>query len=1012
MSYKNAQNPTDVPDSSSAAALSDAVDLVLDQDLILSRQGQNLSVSPPSALPCPEGPEMPPLDLEGVHVAPGVLLRKPRLPAVRLDAAQYLTFPEECATPFTLLAREVTHQCPTISRDTYHQLSLYRSFKPVELGSLLSYDAGCFVSLAHAIIKEDGNVHKFALDTQATHYDWLRISATKFVRLLLHPETSLPTFVDNSLSYFDGSLNGISSSEFPSEFPSGLLSLDALYRVFFLDRALPYYVYLYAMDIRGERAMLKADELAFISTFDYYTFVAAITYLGSLLLMAAEGFSRILYEGVRWMLLRAYCNLGILEWTIVKAHLSKDNPDYSRIVFSGMLSPSERFNSKDTTCDSYAQYGWESFRRTSNAPFYLASITQIAFFNSHRYESSDRLFDLQDRCLSGGYVPYKSTTLKRKISEEHYRKKDLKRFCTYALEEEECIFCRIPITEDNTLDIAHELYFLFELLGINKQDFGGTKYLPYFLQKTKLEEVRSSNPTSNLIPSSLCFPLPPNFGINRFKSEPIYRFDFARYLQVRYSITFNPFILDTIPRLIYRSIFDEQANTLTPIAQLRDEYSKLNVLYEDSLANKKYDISKGASDEAARKLMQGEAKIELSDLENKIKESLLELFSTILANQLDLESYRTSKLNKEDLISLITSSNSLKSWEIYLSLEDLTQMSTVIHSSYSNPSPKAIIAKTKALSIVVPDSISDTVYLPRPNVNHPDAMFFALKVPPVSAETMIVTSFKNILYAGFSGVLQGIISRTIENDELTKPKTRTYKVYPYTFVPLATLCGNRGLMQSLGEYIDMPTIIDIYQNLQLEYPQTDIFALACRMGITPYWMEQHLGSTNAKHYFELSSRIRMNPIVMEQLASIYSIPIPDHIPTLTVADYDRIRNSGRVLNYVPRFTDINDQYIRKLFSPDMTKADKKCLLDNCKGHTWKSIEARARVISKKMLEEERVFNINILPVRNYTAKTRELLERNFNAALNVDPRLKVDDTKKTEAALRKKYLTPRPRRPL
>jgi hypothetical protein len=152
----------------------------------------------------------------------------------------------------------------------------------------------------------------------------------------------------------------------------------------------------------------------------------------------------------------------------------------------------------------------------------------------------------------------------------------------------------------------------------------------------------------------------------------------------------------------------------------------------------------------------------------------------------------------------------------------------------------------------------------------------------------------------------------------------------------------------------------------------------------------------------------MDPLAMHHIASLYSLPLPESIYK-KVLELNPVEHGPK---YTPRFSKEDDLLICEHYSPGMTVRDQEILLRSCVNHSWHSIETRARKLAKKMLEEDRVFNINILPVRNYTAKTKELLERNFQAALNVDPRLKVDDNKKTEAALRKKYLTPRARRPL
>lgn len=942
-----------------------------------------------------------------VRLVPKTVLLHPLPPAATpQDYAEYLQPLPKHITPLDFLARkENIHR--VVTRSTFLFLAQFKSLSPVEEGDPFPLDAKYFTQLSLDICKAQGNVHHFALDTKAEYAVWMRTSATSFVRRLFSPATVLPKFEGGNLSVFDSELHGSSSAE---EFPYNLLSIDALYRIFFLDLVFPYYVYLYAKDIRSSRLDFTPEELKFLSEFDYYSFVAFITYVGSLLLLAAEGYSRVLFEGVRWMLIRAYCVLGILSWDMVKGFTSVDLPDYTKL-FRDALSPVSRFSPVDSYGDSYARYGWKLFEQRPRALYYLASMTQIAFFNNYRFRPEDDTelkVATQFSYLNAGFVPYLPPYMRKEVSDSRYPRKELGSFRTKEYAEEHIFY---PTLIDSSIpDVSHEWYFLFDVLNVFK-DINLSSF--HRDQKEKLAAFTHTHATPH-IPLNLNFPMPPSFGIRFTSGDIAYRFDLASYVSMRYFMTFNRLILDTIPSKIEPKIRAEDFND-------SNNYLALFLTHQNLKKALPPTIFSTADDDKLTETQMDAIEVVYS-LERRLDARFNSISSPVVHSALRLEEY----CKIYSTIETTPPRNPLESWEFYIlqselksqvaSMRKLTLREIQCIPKY----PKK--QKDKSIELL---KVEPKVLLPRPPGRHPDTFFFAVSMPPHSYQTMFVTIVTTTLYAAFSGPISNAILAVKENHPDLFEHAKYYKAYPYIFLPLEILCSNNPVRATLDLMINAKVVTDIYRFLSEEYTRPGTFSLACDVGKTPPTFKQYLGSVSAIEYLEMCSKLSMNPVAMDEIAALYSIPVPVTAARMTPEDYAALASQqqgsidvrtkyapGRVYDYSPRFTDTKDLYIRKLLSPDMTAEDKELLFKHCEGHTWKSIEARARVISKKMLEEERVFNINILPVRNYTAKTRELLERNFNAALNIDPRLKVDDTKKTEAALRKKYLTPRPRRPL
>lgn len=1005
MSLENIQTPTSVSEDSAPTTPS------------TSSPASRSSSSPDSLL---EGPVDAPRAPSPPRVAQKRAQATPPLLPTPADYAAYLQdIVGSASTPVYYMRTHFHARSGVCASDVTH-FSQYHSIPPIEEAASLPAEMHHFQALIKDIMLAHGDVRDFALNTKAEYFDWLRVSATRLVRRLLHPNTHLPFFEAKNLSAFAYTLEGVS----PKEFPYDLLSVDTLYRMFFLDYALPLCVYLYSQDLHAKREAFTPLDRRFLAEFDYYAFVATITYLGSLLLIAAEGYSRVLYEGVRWMLLRAYCILGILDWkteSVYDKALISDSDE----LFKDIFHPNMRFSAEETLGDSYAQHGWELFKRRPYALNYLASITQIAFFNDNRRNSSDYPTAYNDKglasyCRSIGYIVYDPSLLLRPISTQCYRKKDLKIFCTTELQENR-VFYSAPIAKDNGADTIHEWYFIFDVLGIFECDRKTTS--PYLLQKQKQQNIPNFVPKYFIILKpenpedlaaytalldkeslsdaekekrieakikekekrekerieatkvlSLDFPIPPMFGLHFNPKTKEYQFDLATYFTVRYKMTFNPLILNTIPNALYTFLRKTDEERCAYILNLCASIDNLSVAcgYDASYSIES-NLGDGVSRDAVFQLCEDKA-----ELVRLIKIQVSDIVRDLLGiNKLFIELSSDFCLPEDTLRSYA---------ETVRSAPKLSQVK----------SPTKFIDMSHARIVPLP-----------PKTSNPDVIFFALRLVNSEYCTMLVTKFKDSLYMCFSGPLQSKLEQCISIDTAVAKNTKMYKVYPYTFVPSFVVTYN-SFMSALNPLTSILNIQTIVRMLTNRYSVANNFAIACALKETPDDIRQHKGFTNPKEYLDYCSTIPMDPVVMHHIASIYSLPLPKSTYDAAVA----LGVPETAESYNPHFTEEEDRHIFKLYSPRMTPKDKESLIHFCLNRPWSAIETRARKLAKKMLEEERVFNINILPVRNYTAKTKELLERNFNAALNIDPRLKVNDTNKTEAALRKKYLTPRPRRPL
>lgn len=392
-------------------------------------------VSPPPAAP-PPPEEVPPLILDTPQVpepqtAP--VLTQDYGPCVTPLSWTSLARDLEVSTIYEVLSPHVN--APNViprEVDTYLRQRL--SFDDrLDTKTGLSLNQRLYVSLSRAIVETKGDVTDFCGAMNTLWSAWMRKRAAVFLSQVMYSTVSFPGLPPGGLAALDCSLrlsakhdvriqptsegkiewcahlptsdhlaSCLSHYEFslevdpklkleglPKEFANrayqyGMelqyIPIDLVYRFFFLDKALPYYAYLYQVDMNGGASSLSTEEQNFLTRYSYYDFVACITFLGSLLLTAAKSFSQMLYEGVQLMLMRAYCALGIVRWSGEYGLNLQETPLHS--FFTREFRPSDRLCLSDCPGDAYAQQGWEIFKRRPSALSFLCKLTSTALFGT------------------------------------------------------------------------------------------------------------------------------------------------------------------------------------------------------------------------------------------------------------------------------------------------------------------------------------------------------------------------------------------------------------------------------------------------------------------------------------------------------------------------------------------------------------------------------------------------------------------------------------------------------
>jgi hypothetical protein len=920
------------------------------------------------------------------------------------------------------------------------------------MGLPLSANQQHFYYLVKAIQSAHGDITNFVLKHGIPWVDWMRLRTAVFMRRILQAE-QLPGLP----RYFYAEMPPPAS--FACYAPGTdirYLSVVSLYRHFFLDKALTYYVELYSNDIRDNNTGMTAIERAFLKEFSYLDFVACITYLGSLLLQAAQGFSRILYEGLRLMLIKAYCSLGILQWESKELQAKLGLRQLKTVsLLSSELCVADRLPLVSNAGMSYAQYGWELLLQRPGSVHYLAALTQTALFKAFKAPYIDCL-----PVLDSGYVFYSAYTKILDFCGNQAQTTDVLRFCN-SPEATKLIFYACPCTGTGYGNTTHEWYLFADLLCI----FISDDYVRCrAAQRKKIEALSKLGLyTVPTIETSIEFPIPSMVGISKLPGEPLrYRLDLAQYLRQRFNISLNYSMYQDIPLAIYNALKtqDERGFKFNMVESNLPSLSTTEVrTYLDNIDN---DISVMRLSNT-----EYENSPEYQVLTAK-KESYKNLWTSIIYNLNYIFAREVIKYLKLDIFKdridprgfLIDETNNviekiedlktpLQPWEfsidhIYLRkfLTELRQLKGGIKYLYQLeqgqfPSTRAKKTRKESQTILPP------LYVPpkEPTAPHtpsnvkpgrrPTPIFFSIPSKPTGFTTMMVTYRTDTFYVGFSGAVDKSLRCVSMASIPIAKEIHTYSAYPYIFLPLDVLLGNPDCLNVLKSLLNYTFFMEIADQLKSFFPSSAVFFAWTKKSDPPSWIFGHNGATNIESYLKAFSTLWIDADVLSILKTAHCIrdvgPVESKFEDSYFQELARnIQQDNRRTKdmlarmskengigdryYAPNFTPEEDLHIKAYISPYMTDQDKNLLMAACPGRPWPALRTRARNLTQQLLTQDKVFDVDKLPINNYTAKIRKQLEANFEAALNVDPRLKVNEDKNTVEALKKRYLALEPRR--
>jgi hypothetical protein len=963
-------------------------------------------------------------------------------------------------TPINLLSSNGT-MATHISKDyTSFVINSISFFENYLENSPLSDNQVNFYHLAKAIERSDGNVLDFALDRNAPHAAWMRLRTSHFIRRIL------------AFTLLPGLSVGFNKPTLPTHLEQyyymdlDYISVEAIYRHFFLDKALTYYVELYAADLRGTSSSLSALEQHFLREFSYFDFIACITYLGSILLQAAQSFSRILYEGLRLMLIKAYCSLGIMQWTapaMQEKFIKKETKhDY---LFSKELLLSDRVPLVKNVGMAYAQYGWELLKQRPNGIHYLTAVTYTALFKAIKDMYPDYTVTLPH-----GYIPY-TFTFGTKASPVTFLNKrsylkDMEDFCeTEDLESVEDIkgvghmrFYKCPITDATNNLLTHEWFVLADILAIFPSDDLGKLYQ---IQDEKISALTTISPyDSSSIRNSLYFKHLSDFGFRRLPGNPKhYRFDLAQYLRQRFTTSLNRALFYDIPLAVYKELNTKDTSVPSELLEnIRNNFLSTKET-SDQLIEVKRELSErdsAVSSLAIRTKYQSleSRKVALEHHWNYVicpintvlaEETAQYLKLANFSADLDFKAFVTGENNtviedvgevqipiqfwelsvsKDALVRFLKSLRPYKNGILYVQQVELSQVRGV------RPMRDRIPGKTIFKLPKVPsDMITTRGQLQRGR--RPSPILFTIPTVPVGFVTMLVTLRNDLLYVGFTGEIGKALTSSISSSPRLLRAIHVYRIYPYTFLSLDVLLESVACLDILRELLDFDYFMGIANQLKTYFTSKSLFTACTKQkSMPPSWIWDKRGATNVDMYLKLHTfiideevkrvlRVAHNlddtNIDKDIYSQVYFNEVAQKIQQNTLrtkAALTRIQGAGDEGSryYAPNFTPEEDLHIKAYISPYMTDQDKNLLMAACPGRPWPALRTRARNLTQQLLTQDKVFDVDKLPINNYTGKIRKQLEANFEVALNVDPRLKVNEDKNTVEALKKRYLALEPRR--
>ena len=941
-----------------------------------------------------------------------------------------ILYGDDDLTPFFLLGRRGALR-EAVSPD-YATFVRGRPSFPEEVipGESPTLEASQFYYLAKSIQDVQGDITHFSVAPyhKAPWGRWIRVRTLDIIQNLQKHAIPLPHRKHDTFG---------TSVEVASLFQSDSLSMEVLYRFFFLDQALPCYTYYYTGDIKGNIYDLTPDVVDYLKAIPYYDFVACITYLGSLLLQAAHRYCRVMYEGVRLMLIRAYSALGIIPWYPISIPSGLNSAWVKGWGYLKYEVPMlTRLSLGDNPGDSYAQHGWELFKYRPDALEFLASITQVALFgNSTEFPTS-----------TGGLVQHDCSSTSSAHYLGVYKDNDVNKFCNTTTFK--ALYPTPPESLDDA-DVKHEWYLITDILYLHPSDQQHkVEILEAQAAKVK-SNVERYSVTAALAQTTLVFPKPEEFGIAliAYEGESYYRFNFAQYLKTRHRISLNRLLYSHIP-LGLQYLFDTGDVPIPDryVPALRSLKYPMHIL-ADRL--KQLEMEKDKPEEEGTVFVETELR-KKRDLEQEIL-SLTVQQTIIVPILLRLLAEETQRYLRVDILapSLWPKGEPRtlpieKANRIYVATSNLTKCLEGLTKS-EHKVPALSVRKLRAVyedglgyrpvrskakpSLATPSDIALTSKIIG---RRPLPLFFSILGIDSAPITMVVLTRFDKYYASFIGGLSHNLLRLVPNRVWGGTGCFESTFYP-PFFQIDILNTHFECQAIMREYFDTAIFSRLVEQIQTNLKSPRFFKLCVRGKHTSDWIHLNNGAVCAEDYLASATPLTVSEEAKQLIKQVHGltqealarrrdirkkVDIVHKINTKNLKKSLDLQLKKSVIpatedEYRPlrtRFTPDEDLYIRAMVNPYMRDADCDALQQKCHNRPWPTIQMRARSLTKTMLEKDKVFDISLLPIQNYTAKIKKQLEANFEAALNVDSRLKVDEDKNTVEALKARYLTLKPRR--
>jgi hypothetical protein len=933
-------------------------------------------------------------------------------------------------TPFSLLNPKGS-LLSTISFEYEFFAAARQSLSPhISVEQPVPVDLVQFCNLAASIQARGGDVTDFSgeFGCSAIWGNWIRVRAADVLRRILQGTLPLP---------------GLSPSR-----PMGstqILSMEDLYYNFFIGQVLPYYVYLYSKDLRMESYTLPEEEQDLLRSFSYYDFVSFITYMGSLLLQAAHRYSRVLYEGVRLMLIRAYVALGIIPWY---PHLTEPNPSNSWVhEFEHLVNElphSQRLCLTQSPGDAYAHHGWEIFKRRPNALWTLSYATHLAIFTADM-KVDNSIVDFNPYYVSG-VIPYSfPEDFLLILTTVRYAQNVVKFYA--STESRRVSFYKCPPKLLNEPDVTHEWYIISDLLypysssRVDDDDI-------FKVQELKIErcikDKFNANISAQYIREVLSFPTLLKFGlkVNVDVIPNTLMISFSQYVRTRYSISLNKLIYYIIPKSVNRELqqrIDSQLITSGLSGWNSLSYStetigptKSNLERVCASLQQKLGATNPASDEygnLSRGLLACQTDLDVVNFQASFITRLNFIMSEPIKKSLHLDTFKFRLLPK----SVPGHWSILFELSSFLRLLESLQGSkhgAALYSAHTRHITERANKKNIADLVALQESPTFNLKGRRPSL-----LIFALKSVSSGYTPVFMSLVRDRLYIGFDPSISDPLSQYFKSIDASARSLHIYDSLPgYQFMITSWLSDIK-VQEIIASFIVEPTqLFGLMDFIKQELITPVHFKELMQTGVAPDWMNPFCGATSITEFLLMYGDDLIPIDITKHLLTVYPIKRDSediqHAKQLKQEEVEKAKErlAKKRLDalmfktghrgYVPgiaaskiRFTKTEDMAIMSLYNPFIREEQRDEILRICSGREWEEISRRARRLTRKMVEDDKVFDVNVLPMHSYTTSLKKALLANFEAALNVDARLKVDDNENTVEALKARYLTPKLRRP-